>query len=495
MMERSGSSPCKKGCVGLLFNSFEFIFLYLPVTIAGFFWLGKRWHPAGTLWLVLASLFFYGWWDLHYVPLLCASICFNYLVGRQIEQLAAGYVIPAGGHVESDVPHARARKAWLAFGIIANLLLLGYFKYTDFFLSTANLLAGSDLFDLPHIVLPLGISFFTFTQTAYLIDAYRGQTKNRSFLTYCEFVTIFPHLIAGPIINHHEMIPQFLAEHTFRIQWDNMAMGLAIFTIGLAKKVLLADKIAPWVNGVYAHVDALTMPEAWLGALGYALQLYFDFSGYSEMAIGLGLLINLRLPLNFDAPYQSLSIIDFWRRWHMTLGLWVKNYLYIPLGGSRCGTVRKMCNLFLSMLIIGFWHGAGWTYVVWGGLHGLLLIVNHLWRKLQISLPKIFCWLLTFVSVVACLVIFRSENFHVAKSVLMAMMDVSSIVLPFDHALAKHLSIVLALTLVTVLLPHPIRLLQRHFHPGWQWCIPLAALLLYTVTMLHDYTEFLYFQF
>ena len=479
----------------MLFNSYEFIFLFLPVTVVGFFCISKRWHFAGTLWLVLASLFFYGWWDLHYVPLLCTSICFNYFVGRRIEQLTAGHAIPADGHVGADIPHVRVRKAWLAFGIIVNIVLLGYFKYTDFFLGTANLLAGTNIFDLPHIVLPLGISFFTFTQTAYLVDAYRGQAKNRSFLTYCEFVTIFPHLIAGPIINHREMIPQFLAERTFRIQWDNVAMGLAIFTIGLAKKVLIADKIAPWVNDVYAHVDALTMPEAWLGALGYALQLYFDFSGYSEMAIGLGLMVNLKLPLNFDSPYQSLSIIDFWRRWHMTLGLWVKNYLYIPLGGSRCGIARKMFNLFFSMLIIGFWHGAGWTYVAWGGLHGLLLIVNHLWRKFHIHLPKIICWLLTFGSVAACLVVFRSENFHVVKNMLTAMTNFSHITFPIDHTLAKHLKTILVLTLVTAFFPHPIHLMQRYFHPDWKWCIPLAALLLYTITMLHDYTEFLYFQF
>ena len=479
----------------MLFNSYEFIFLFLPAVIAGFFCIGRRWPAGGTLWLVSVSLFFYGWWDLCYVPLLCASICFNYFVGRRIERLAAGHVIPAGGHVDADVPHARARKTWLAFGIIVNVVLLGYFKYTDFFLGTANLLAGADLFCLPHIVLPLGISFFTFTQTAYLVDAYRGQAKNQTFLAYCEFVTIFPHLIAGPIINHREMIPQFLAGRTFHVQWDNIATGLAIFTLGLAKKVLIADKIAPWVNAVYAHADALTLPEAWLGALGYAMQLYFDFSGYSEMAIGLGLLINLKLPLNFNSPYQSLSIIDFWRRWHMTLGLWVKNYLYIPLGGSRCGTTRKLANLFLSMLIIGFWHGAGWTYVVWGALHGCLLIANHLWRRLRITLPSSFCWLLTFGSVVACLVVFRSENFHMAHSVLSTMVDLSRLPASIDCTLAKHLLVTLSLTLATVVVPHPITLAERYFRPTWRWCIPLAILLLYTVTMLHDYTEFLYFQF
>ena len=479
----------------MLFNSYEFIFLFLPATIAGFFFLGRQWRSAGTLWLVGASLFFYGWWDLRYVPLLCMSICFNYLIGKRIERLAAGHAIPTGGHVTATMPDARSRKSWLALGIIVNILLLGYFKYTKFFLGTANLLSGSNIFDLPHVVLPLGISFFTFTQTAYLVDTYRGQAKNRSFLTYCEFVTIFPHLIAGPIINYREMIPQFLATHTFRVQWDNLAMGIAIFIIGLAKKVLIADKIAPWVNDVYSHVDALTLPISWIGALGYTIQLYFDFSGYSEMAIGLGLMINLHLPLNFNSPYQSLSIIDFWRRWHMTLGLWVKNYLYIPLGGSHCSTIRKMGNLFLSMLIIGFWHGAGWTYVVWGGLHGLLLIVNHLWRKLHIELPKLLCWILTFGSVVACLVVFRAENFSVAGRILSSMINFQSISTPIDHAHWIHLRNIFALTFATALIPHPIHLLKRFFHPNWIWCIGLAGLFLYTLTQLQNYTEFVYFEF
>lgn len=289
----------------MLFNSYEFIFLFLPVTVVGFFLISKCSHTFGTLWLVLASLFFYGWWDVRYVPLLCASIGFNYLVGGRIEQLAAGHTIAPGEHVAKDVPHAAARKGWLAFGIVVNVLLLGYFKYMDFFLGSVNTLAGADWFGLPHIVLPLGISFFTFTQTAYLVDAYRGQAKNESFLTYCEFVTIFPHLIAGPIINHREMIPQFVADTTFRVNWDNMARGLTIFTIGLFKKVVIADSLAPWVNDIFARADALTFLEAWIGALGYTLQLYFDFSGYSEMAIGLGLMLNLKLPMNFNSPYQS----------------------------------------------------------------------------------------------------------------------------------------------------------------------------------------------
>lgn len=419
-----------------------------------------------------------------------------------------------GEHVARTAPGAIARKGWLLFGIGVNVLLLGYFKYMDFFLGTVNMLAKAQLFDLPHIILPLGISFFTFTQTAYLVDAYRGQTKNASFLTYCEFVTIFPHLIAGPIINHREMIPQFVAERTFRVNWDNMAHGLAIFIIGLFKKVVIADGIAPWVNDIFARADSLTFLEAWIGALGYTMQLYFDFSGYSEMAIGLGLVLNLKLPVNFNSPYRALSMIDFWRRWHMTLGLWVKNYLYIPMGGGRCGVVRKMRNLFASMLIIGLWHGAGWTFVFWGGAHGIMLMINHLWRMTKIEMPKVLCWLLTFLGIVVCWVFFRAETFHAAWQVLTAMTDFWNIVLPANKAQSLsllsnfgvtfgeisnasliHLRTLLLLTAGTVVIPNPLQLVLKYFHPTWKWGIVLSAMFLYTITKLNHYSEFLYFQF
>lgn len=331
----------------MLFNSYEFIFLFLPITFAIFFLLGRYAKKSyATLWLVIASFSFYGYWDYHYIPLLFASISFNYLVGREIEKTKS--------------------KIWLILGIVINVILLGYFKYTDFFLGTVNDMVGSNYFDLPHIVLPLGISFFTFTQTAYLVDAYRGDAVNKSFITYCEFVTIFPHLIAGPIINHKEMIPQFISDKTFKVNYNNIALGLTIFIMGLFKKVVIADSLSPWVNDVFNHIDSVTFLEAWIGSLSYTFQLYFDFSGYSEMAIGLGLIFNLKLPVNFNSPYQSTSIIEFWRRWHMTLGLWVRDYLYIPMGGNRNGELSKMRNLFSSMLIIGLWHGAGWTFIFWG---------------------------------------------------------------------------------------------------------------------------------
>ena len=459
----------------MLFNSYEFIFLFLPLTFAVFFILGHKGQKhLATLWLVFASFFFYGYWDVRYVPLLFGSISFNYLIGHQLEK-------------------QNSHKGWLWLGILVNVLLLGYFKYTDFFLDTVNDLAGKNLFDLPHIVLPLGISFFTFTQTAYLVDAYRGDAKNESFLTYLEFVTIFPHLIAGPIINHKEMIPQFVADKTFRINYDNIALGLTIFTFGLFKKVVIADKVAIWANGAFSHATSLSCIEAWVGALGYTLQLYFDFSGYSEMAIGLALMFNLRMPINFNSPYQAQSIIDFWRRWHMTLGLWVKNYLYIPMGGNRHGEVKKIRNLFVSMLIIGLWHGAGWTFVIWGGLHGILLIINHAWRKTRICLPKVVNWGMTFLCVVVCWVFFRADSFNEAIAVLKSMVDIQSAINMELSGVKRLVTLVIGVLALTIV-PNPL-VIVKNFQTDYKWFAVTTAVMLFTLYMFSKISDFLYFQF
>ncbi len=397
------------------------------------------------------------------------------------------------------------------------MILLGYFKYLDFFLETANDIIGYSYYELPHIILPLGISFFTFTQTAYLIDAYRGDTKNRSFLTYCEFVTIFPHLIAGPIINHKEMIPQFIADKTFRINYQNISTGMVIFIMGLFKKVMIADNLSPIVSSVFSRPDDITFVEAWIGALSYTFQLYFDFSGYSEMAIGLGLIFNLTLPINFNSPYQSTNIIDFWRRWHMTLGVWVKNYLYIPLGGNRHGELNKMRNLFMSMVIIGFWHGAGWTFVLWGALHGIYLMINHQWKRLNISLSRHLSWLITFTCVTIAWVIFRSESLEVATVILSKMIDIGNIALPmndkiihmlagfnityfnwsFPYSISKLSLFLTGIFLAIRFMPNPLTIIikQNKFIPNWKWLILALGLFLITIISITPDSEFLYFQF
>lgn len=463
----------------MLFNSYEFLLLFLPVVLAVYYTLGyKHRYQLATGWLVLASIFFYGYWDVRFVPVLLLSIWFNFLIGRRIEQ-------------------SYHKKQYLLLGLAGNLLALGYYKYTGFFLEQISALTGADLF-IPQIILPLGISFFTFTQSAYLVDAYRGETTGYSFLTYCLFVTVFPHLIAGPIIYHKSMIPQFTNKVNCHINYDNMAKGLALLVIGLFKKTLIADNVSLWVNSIFDHYDQLNYLEAWAGALGYTFQLYFDFSAYSEMAIGLGFMLNLSLPVNFNSPYKSLSIIDFWRRWHMTLGTWVKSYLYIPMGGNRHGEFAKMRNLFISMLLIGLWHGAGWTFVLWGGIHGVLLMINHQWRRLGIALPKVICWLLTFLSVVVAWVFFRADNISQAMHILATMTDFQNIFVAADNwnvdKDAKNVYLSILGLGALLCLPNPVILIER-FRANWLWYVLILIMFLVSLYQMNTYTEFLYFQF
>lgn len=411
----------------MLFNSLSFILVFLPVTFFGMLWLGKRSQRLAALWLGVASLSFYAVWDARFVLLLLISISFNYGAGYWIGLRRAAH----------DIPSA---KAALVSAVCVNLILLGYFKYANFFIDTVNQLTGSDLAVL-NILLPLGISFFTFTQIAFLVDVYRGAAREYNFIHYLLFVTWFPHLIAGPVLHHKQMMPQFAKADAWQIHYDNVAAGLTIFVLGLAKKVLIADELAKFATPVFAMASegsAIQFFDAWLGALAYTLQLYFDFSAYSDMAIGLSLMFNVRLPLNFDSPYKATSIIDFWRRWHMTLSTFLRDYLYIPLGGNRRGTMRRYLNILVTMLLGGLWHGAGWTFVIWGGLHGVYLIINHGWREFKslIGLPeggrfaKLWAGALTFLSVVVAWVFFRADSFQSAQNILSGMAGLNGISLP-----------------------------------------------------------------
>jgi alginate O-acetyltransferase complex protein AlgI len=410
----------------MLFNSYEFIFLFLPVTLVGFFWLARFGRNISALWLASASLFFYGWWSPKYVGLLLASIIINY---------SLGYVI---GHARNRM-HA---KVVLVFSVTANLTLLGFYKYANFFISTANWMS-SDSLPLVNIILPLGISFFTFTQIAFLVDVHRGVAREYNFIHYLLFVTFFPHLIAGPVLHHAQMMPQFAKRETYRLRLDNVAFGLSVFTIGLAKKVLLADNFGEYARPVFAAAGLGIQPDfigAWTGALAYTLQLYFDFSGYSDMAIGISMLLGVRLPINFNSPYKAANIIDFWRRWHMTLSQFLRDYLYIPLGGNRNGKIMRYVNLMVTMLLGGLWHGANWTFVMWGGLHGIYLIVNHSWQSLfQNHTPRqgikagiyhVSAWLFTFFCVVIAWIFFRAESFASAVLLLKGCFGYGGISLP-----------------------------------------------------------------
>lgn len=410
----------------MLFNSYEFLFLFLPVVFAGFLWFARFGHRVSALWLVFASLFFYGWWSPKYVGLLLASVVLNYSIG---------YVI---GHARSRA-HA---KFFLTFAITANLGLLGFYKYANFFIGIANGLSGGTM-PLVDIILPLGISFFTFTQITFLVDVYRGVARDYNFIHYLLFVTYFPHLIAGPVLHHGQMMPQFAKKETYHLQLDNVALGLSIFTIGLAKKVLLADNFGDYAGPVFAAAGLGIQPdfiEAWTGALAYTLQLYFDFSGYCDMAIGISMLFGVKLPINFNSPYKAANIIDFWRRWHMTLAQFLRDYLYIPLGGNRNGKIMRHMNLMITMLLGGLWHGANWTFVIWGGLHGLYLVVNHAWRSVVAGrvptqgvparIYYLAATLFTFLCVVIAWIFFRAESFSSAILVMKGCFGYGGISLP-----------------------------------------------------------------
>jgi D-alanyl-lipoteichoic acid acyltransferase DltB (MBOAT superfamily) len=399
----------------MLFNSHIFLFLYLPLTAIVFFRLGAYSHRLAAAWLGASSLFFYGYWNPAYVGLLLASIFFNYGIGFALAR-------------EYDAGNTRRKNIILALGVGADLVLLGYYKYANFFLDTANNLLDAG-WGMQDILLPLGISFFTFTQIAFLVDAWSGKAREFNFIHYLLFVTYFPHLIAGPVLHHKEMMPQFAQPETYRVSWENMAVGLTFLFAGMFKKVIIADSLAPHATPVFAAAEAgqeLSFFEAWKGTVAYTLQLYFDFSGYSDMAIGLSRMFGVKLPLNFNSPYQAVNIVEFWRRWHMTLSRFLRDYLYIPLGGNRHGPGRRYLNLLATMLLGGLWHGAGWTFVVWGCLHGLYLVINHAWQKLWVR-PIGTWWsraiarAITLLAVMVAWVFFRAESFEGAMHMLQAM--------------------------------------------------------------------------
>ena len=407
----------------MLFNSYEFI-LFLTVSLFIFFQIAERgYRQFAIAALVAASIFFYGWWDISYVLLLLSSILFNYFIGITLSHFPL------------------SRKGLVIFGIASNLGLLIYFKYNNFLVITANNIFNTS-FQTKNIFLPLAISFFTFTQIAYLVDVYNEKIQEYNFQKYCLFVTFFPHLIAGPIVHYKEIIPQFNQKSVYQFNYENLAVGLTIFSLGLAKKVLLADSVVIYASPIFDTATqsvSFTLLEAWVGALAYTLQLYFDFSGYSDMAIGAAWMFGIKFPLNFNSPYKAINIIEFWQRWHITLSNFLRDYLYIPLGGNRKGKLRHYINLMITMLLGGLWHGAGWTFVIWGGLHGIYLVINHQWHLLQRSLGyelrnswwrQALSCLVTFLAVVVAWVFFRAENMGAAIAILRGMICVNGVSLP-----------------------------------------------------------------
>jgi D-alanyl-lipoteichoic acid acyltransferase DltB (MBOAT superfamily) len=491
----------KTGC-NLLFNSYEYIFFFLPITFFIYFFLNKKkLTELAKAFLVVASLFFYAWWNVSYLPLIIFSMVVNFAIGKELSR-----------HKENKRTYSA--KKLLILGITLNLALLGYFKYSDFFLENVNYLLGTHI-PLLHLALPLAISFYTFQQIAYLVDSYKNETKEYNFLNYAIFVTFFPQLIAGPIVHHAQMMPQFASLKNKSKNYYNIALGLFIFFMGFFKKVAIADTFAICATQGFDVSKSLNMLEAWTASLSYTFQLYFDFSGYTDMAIGAALLFNIKLPMNFFSPYKAVNIQEFWRRWHITLSMFLRDYLYIPLGGNRKGRFRTYINLFITFLLGGIWHGAGWTFVVWGALHGTALVIHRIWHELGLRLPKLLGWFVTFMFINITWVFFRATNFDDAIKVLKGMFT-GELVLPtwvkslpqellssIDVKIGKWSGIygseayigwwVLAGFIITLALPNSMQYKEK-FKPNLFY-LTLTVLFSLAIFMLYRKSEFIYFNF
>lgn len=385
----------------MLFNSYIFIFFFLPVCVAGYFLLHRiKQIQLAKVWLLGMSLWFYGYFNPSYILIIGGSILGNYGFSRLLLK-------------QRRENRERAGKLTMAAGVAANTAVLIYFKYVDFFLENVNAVFQTD-FEMRNIVLPLGISFFTFQQISYVVDSYRGETKGYSLLDYAVFVSFFPQLVAGPIVLHNELIPQLKDEKNYRLNADNLARGLYLFAGGLFKKVIIADTLGNTVALGFGGVEILTTTDVLLVIVCYALQLYYDFSGYSDMATGIASMFNIHLPINFNSPYKAKSILEFWDRWHMTLTRFLRQYIYFPLGGSRQGRIRTYLNILIVFLVSGFWHGANWTFVVWGALHGMAEVLTRRFRNTWEKIPAVLQWLLTFGFVSCAFLIFRADSLQQA---------------------------------------------------------------------------------
>ncbi|QQE13088.1 MBOAT family protein [Planctomycetota bacterium] len=492
----------------MVFSSYSFILLFLPIVLVGFAVTTKL--PSRRLpfvWLILCSLLYCGYWRIDDLVPLAASVTFNFALGRLLTK----------NHLQN-----KHTKLLLVLGVAANLAMLGYFKYTGMLTETTNTLFGLT-WTIPKIILPIAISFYTFQQIAYLFDASRGLTREHHFIDYCLFVTFFPQLIAGPIVHHKDILPQF-HNRKLAITAPNLSIGLSFFIFGLSKKVLIADELSLLTTKAFtSDTTGISLATAWLGAIAYTLQIYFDFSGYSDMALGLARFFGIKLPLNFNSPYRATNIIDFWRRWHITLSSFLRDYLYIPLGGNRHGKARRYTNLFITMLLGGLWHGASWVFMLWGGLHGIYLVINHAFRKITKHDPTIepklpyliFARSLTFIAVVVAWVFFRADNFAQATDFIHAMFALGNTSLTSHPYKNAQIILIIAALICVFVLPN-VQTMMRHHRPHfgrklqwdgnpalnrWKWrpdtfwTIVQALLLVACLLQISRGGEFIYYRF
>ena len=463
----------------MLFNSYEFILLFLPLTFLIYFILANKFeYTYAKVFLGFSSLFFYSWWNINYLPLILLSIFFNFFIVKLFL-------------LENKKNYNK--KLFLTFGIIVNLLLLAYFKYMNFFVDNLNLFTDSN-FTLPNIILPLAISFFTFQQISYLVDSYKGYTKEYRLLDYIVFVTFFPQLIAGPIVHHKEMMPQFRDKDKKRINYENISKGLFIFSIGLFKKVVIADSFSSYVSNGFDVQEKLTFLEAWITSLSYTFQLYYDFSAYSDMAIGLALLFNIKLPINFNSPYKSRNIQDFWRRWHITLSRFLKDYVYIPLGGNKVAEISMYRNLLITFFLAGIWHGAGWTFIFWGLLHAFAIIIYRIYSKLEYKMNFVLAWFLTFNFLNITWIFFRAKDFDDAIKVLKGLLGFNGIGLS-SIMYFKYIILALIITLLITLFTKNTLEKAENFKADYKTLLFISFLFSVSLLYLTRVSEFLYFNF
>lgn len=486
----------------MLFNSYIFILLFLPLTMIVYYLLNHGKKETQAEWvLIIASLIFYGYFDVRYLPVILASICFNYGLSQFL----------------LNSKNENNKRVILGAGIACNVGLLLYIKYRNFFLENVNAIFGSS-FEMEQLLLPLGISFFTFQQIAYLVDSFRRETAEYEFTDYALFVTFFPKLSMGPIVLHHQLMPEFNKKENKVLNQARLSLGIWWFAVGLAKKVLLADTLGKGVDWAYANVEILGGLDVLIVSILYTLQIYFDFSGYCDMACGIGEMFQISLPRNFNSPYKATSITEFWNRWHMTLSGFLQKYIYFPLGGSRKGMARSILNILIVFLISGIWHGAAWTFIVWGMLHGVARVLHKVFQKQWDAVPKAIRWFLTFVFINFTWIFFRAESLTQAgimlkkvftsfewrvQSGLLQQFDVLEFTYIEEHVgsllnIVKtypqiHLLIVMCIGLFLVLVPK--NLYEKEFRPGMGNALVSVILLVWCVLSFSGVSTFLYFNF
>ena len=511
----------------MLFNTWIFIAVFFPLVYIIYNILLGYGRDHANAFLVIASILFYSYWNVSYTLIFIPSILINYWVGSRILDF-------------NTEKHLKYKKYMLFAGIGFNLSLIAYFKYVNFIILNLNILIGVD-YTKTSVILPLAISFYTFQQIAFLVDAYRADSIKVRFLDYALFVSFFPQLIAGPIVHHKEMISQFSRNKINKYDFQNISIGTSIFLIGLFKKIMIADNMAPFVNGVYGAAESgqvVPFFEAWGSTIAYSIQIYYDFSGYSDMAIGLAFILGYKIPLNFYSPYKAINIISFWRRWHITLSRFLRDYLYIPLGGNINGEGRKYYNLMVTMMIGGLWHGAGYNFIIWGLLHGSYLVVNQLWLKMtihtKIIIPVIVSRLITLTSVLFAWVYFRAESLSGANKIVRSMIGLNGIEYPSQLSSYTNISLIfsdnfiidiaqwaygvpfiLTVLIATYIFPNTYELMKRndpvlkndlipndnsyslpiYWKPNLTWVIVLSACAALSFMSMNRVSEFLYFQF